>query len=319
MVRGLLRQQRTPPRNDGFGASMEYSFPHYLLSKQSVDDRALNKDVLNALKSNLPPQPFRIIEVGAGTGTMLRRLIRWDVVRQCEYVLVDEMEENIEYASAWIPQWATEAGFSFGDDMSVESRGENQWRIFDDMHDVQIYLERADAFDFIQGNKEPADLLIAHAFLDLLPMPDSLSKLFSLTKNLAWLTINFDGVTTFEPTIDAELDKKIERLYHESMDKRASGGDSKSGRHLFEHLRDAGIEILEAGASDWVVFPQDGKYPDDEAYFLHFILHFFEESLGGNAGLDRNEFAEWIRERRAQIERGGLVYIAHQMDFLAKV
>ncbi len=35
---------------------MEYSFPHYLLSKQSVDDRALNKDVLSALKANLPAE-----------------------------------------------------------------------------------------------------------------------------------------------------------------------------------------------------------------------------------------------------------------------
>ena len=29
---------------------MEYSFSHYLQSKQTVDDRALNKDVFNALK-----------------------------------------------------------------------------------------------------------------------------------------------------------------------------------------------------------------------------------------------------------------------------
>lgn len=78
---------------------MEYSFPHYLLSKQSVDDRALNKDVLNALKASLPQQPIRIIEVGAGIGTMLRRLMRWDVIHRAEYVLVDEMAENIEAAS----------------------------------------------------------------------------------------------------------------------------------------------------------------------------------------------------------------------------
>ena len=32
---------------------MEYSFPHYLRSKQSVDDRALNKDVLETLKANV--------------------------------------------------------------------------------------------------------------------------------------------------------------------------------------------------------------------------------------------------------------------------
>ena len=290
---------------------MIYSFPHYLLSKQSVDDRALNKDVLNALKANLPQHPLRIIEVGAGIGTMLRRLIRWDVIHQCEYVLVDEMAENIEYASAWVKDWAQEAG------LSVERGGKNQVRVFDDAHDVHIQLEQADVFDFIQKNKEPAELLIAHAFLDLLPMPESMPKLLSLTKDLAWLTINFDGMTTFEPTIDDALDEQIERLYHKTMDNRATGGDSKSGRHLFSHLRNVGAEILAAGASDWVVHA-NGKYVEDEAYFLHFILHFFDESLKEHPELDKDAFAWWLAKRRAQVDHGELVYIAHQMDFLVK-
>ena len=290
---------------------MEYSFPHYLLAKQSVDDRALNKDVLNALKRNLPQQPFRIIEVGAGIGTMLRRLVRWDVVQHAEYVMVDEIAENVEYASEWTKVWAEEAGFS-------TERSGNRIRLFDETHDVNVQLERADVFDFIQKNKEPADLLIAHAFLDLLPMPESLPKLLSLTKRLAWFTVNFDGMTTFEPTVDAALDVQIERLYHETMDRRATGGDSQSGRHLFGHLRGAGAEIAAAGASDWVVHARDGKYQEDEAYFLHFILHFFEESLTGHEGLDAGSLAEWLNERLAQIERGELVYIAHQMDFFVR-
>jgi len=291
---------------------MEYSFPRYLLSKQSVDDRALNKDVFNALKSHLPQKPLRIIEVGAGIGTMVKRLVNWEILRYAEYVLVDEMSENIAHAQAWIPQWAVEAG------LSVERSAENQLRIFDVSRDVRIQLECADVFDFIQKNKTPADLLIAHAFLDLLPMPESLEKLLTLTNGLAWLTLNFDGVTTLEPTLDAALDERIERLYHKTMDERCTGGSSKSGRQLFTHIRQAGAEILAAGASDWVVYGVDGKYPQDEAYFLHFILHFFEESLMGNAELDENAFADWLKKRRTQIERGELVYVAHQMDFLMK-
>ncbi len=291
---------------------MEYSFPHYLLSKQSVDDRALNRHVYETLVTSLPAQPIRIIEVGAGIGTMLARLIRWGLLRQAEYVIVDEMAENSASASGWIPRFATEAG------LSVERSGPDQLRVFDQSRDIRITLERADVFDFIQRKPAPADLLIAHAFLDLLPMPDSLPKLFPLTKNLAWLTINFDGVTTLEPTLDSELDRKIERLYHCTMDTRATGGDSQSGRHLFGHLQTVGAAILAAGASDWVVYALNGKYPEDEAYFLHFILHFFEESLTGHAELDAAAFADWLKERRAQIERSELVYIAHQMDFLVR-
>ena len=292
---------------------MDYSFPHYLLSKQSVDDRALNRTVLDSLKVNLPAAPLRIIEVGAGIGTMIMRLLRWDVLTKADYVLVDELAENIESAKEWIPLWAVEAG------LSVERTEQDSLRVFDSVRDVQIHFQCADVFDFIKKNSEPADLLIAHAFLDLLPMPESMPSLLALTKHLAWLTVNFDGVTSLEPTIDATLDERIERLYHATMDTRLTGGDSRAGRHLFSHIRSAGAEILSAGASDWVVHSVDGKYAADEAYFLNFILHFFEESLTGNVELDAAAFEHWIKERRAQIERGELVYIAHQMDFLARV
>jgi hypothetical protein len=292
---------------------MEYSFSRYLLSKQNVDDRALNKDVLSALKANLPAEPLTITEVGGGIGTMLARLLRWDIIARANYTLVDEMEENIHFARAWLPEWAGENG------LKTEEIGTNKLRIFDAQRELHVRLVQADMFDFIKQKPESAELLIAHAFLDLLPMPDSLPKLLSLTKNLAWLTVNFDGVTSLEPVTDPELDAKIERLYHESMDTRPSGGDSRSGRHLFGHLKQAGAEIVSAGASDWVVYPFDGQYPADEAYFLQFILHFFEESLGGHLELDAAVFADWLEKRRGQVERGELVYIAHQMDFLSKV
>jgi hypothetical protein len=292
---------------------MGYSFPRYLLSKQSVDDRALNKDVLGALKANLPDKPLKIIEVGGGIGTMLARILRWDVISQAEYTLVDEMGENIEFAQTWLPNWATEYG------IQSEEIGGNQLRIFDEQRDIHVRFVQADVFEFIGRKPESADLLVAHAFLDLLPMPESLPKLLSLTNNLAWLTLNIDGVTSLEPVIDPDLDAKIERLYHETMDTRSSGGDSKSGRHLFGYLKQAGAQIEAAGSSDWVVYPVDGQYPDDEAYFLQFILHFFEESLGNHPGLDKAVFADWLHKRWEQVARGELVYIAHQMDFLARV
>jgi hypothetical protein len=192
-------------------------------------------------------------------------------------------------------------------------------QIFDARRYLRVKLVLADVFDFIEQKSTPADLLIAHAFLDLLPMPESLPKLFSLTKKLAWLTVNFDGVTSLEPVIDAELDAKIEQLYHEAMDTRPTGGDSLSGRHLFGHLKQVGVKIEAAGSSDWVVYPVAGQYPADEVYFLQFILHFFEESLKDHPALNKAAFAGWLQKRREQIVRGELVYIAHQMDFLARV
>ncbi|GAB4505379.1 MAG: class I SAM-dependent methyltransferase [Anaerolineales bacterium] len=292
---------------------MDDSFPCYLLAKQSVDDRALNKDVLSALRAALPERPLTIIEVGGGIGTMLARLLRWQVIAQAEYTLVDAMPENIAFAQKWLPQWAQENG------LTAEVIDEAALRLFDARRLVRLRLVQADVFDFIARRPPPADLLIAHAFLDLLPMPQSLAPLLSLTGNLAWLTLNFDGVTSLAPCLDPDLDAVIERLYHETMDSRPGGGDSLSGRHLFGYLEQAGAWIEAAGASDWVVYPRAGQYPAEEAYFLQVILHFFEAALGNHAGLDKAAFANWLEKRRGQVRRGELVYIAHQMDFLARV
>ncbi len=291
---------------------MDYSFPRYLLAKQAIDDRALNRQVLDALRLSLPLTEVRVIEVGAGMGNMLARLLSWDILTCAEYIHVDAMAENITFALEWLPRWAARAG------MRVERTGPNRLRICDADRDVSVTLEQADVMEFIERGPAPADLLIANAFLDLLPMPKSLPRLLALTKDLAWLTLNFDGLTSLEPTIDAALDEKIERLYHETMDTRPSGGDSRSGRHLFGYLREAGAEILAAGASDWAVYARNGQFTAEESYFLGYILHFFEESLAGHPELEPEKLAGWLQRRHGQVERGELVYIAHQMDFLAR-
>jgi hypothetical protein len=302
---------------------MDYSFSHYLLAKQTVDDRALNRPVYERLVAELasvgpsPKPAFSVVEVGAGIGTMLVRLLRWNLLPvSTEYILVDEMPENIVFAREWLPRWGREHGWR------VEPAGDVLRFYASDSApvSVSVRLVQADVFDFIWQKPQPSDLLIAHAFLDLLPMPASLTGLFGLLKpgGLAWLTINFDGVTSLEPALDPRLDAQIEQLYHQTMDRRPTGGDSQSGRHLFGHVQAAGGEVLAAGASDWVVFPSNGKYPAAEAYFLHFILHFFELSLGAHPELDAAAFETWLAARRGQIERGELIYIAHQMDFLAR-
>ena len=298
---------------------MDYSFPRYLLSKQTVDDRALNRTVYAALQANLPAGPLRIVEVGAGIGSMPVRLLRWGLPGRAnefvaEYTAVDELEENTAFGLEWIPGWAAENG------LQVEAAGDDRLRLVDANRQVWLTFAARDVFDFIDSRPPPADLLIAHAFLDLLPLPESLGRLFSLLEpgGLAWLTVNFDGVTAFEPALDPGLDAEIERLYHRTLDERPGGGDSRTGRHLFRYLKAAGADLLAAGPSDWVVHPVGGGYPADEAYFLAFILHFIEESLAGRPELDPGALDGWLAARRRQLEDGELVYLAHQLDFLVR-
>lgn len=277
---------------------MIYDFPRYLAAKKTVDDRALNAHVWQALHQNMPAHPH-ILEVGAGIGTMAERLAEQQFISTATYTAIDNQSENIATALQ---------------------------RLADLPKTIQLSLEAVDLFDFIQQKqgKQQWDMLIAHAFLDLMDIPATLPQLFSLLKpgGLFYFSINFDGVTALEPAIDPALDAQIEQLYHQTMDERfidgKPSGDSRSGRHLFGHLRQAGATILAAGGSDWVVFAGEDGYAADEKYFLQFIVETMYRALAEHPALDTVQFADWITQRRAQIEAEELVYIAHQLDFLGR-
>jgi hypothetical protein len=96
-------------------------------------------------------------------------------------------------------------------------------------------------------------------------------------------------------------------------------GDSRTGRRLFAHLRAAGVDVLAAGSSDWVVFSGANGYSADEAYFLHDIIHTIDMALTGDSQLDAERLRTWVAQRHAQIDQGALVYIAHQLDVLGRV
>jgi SAM-dependent methyltransferase len=272
-----------------------------LSAKKTVDNRALNGPVWQALAAAMENmQSPQILEVGAGIGTMVERLVERGVLREGVYTAVDAIPENIAIAQAHLQNLSPT---------------------------IQLELEAIELFDFgarEQGQRQ-WDLLIAHAFLDLMDIPATLPLLFSLLPpdGFFYFTLNFDGTTILQPTIDAAFDAHIERLYHRTMDERITAGkpsgDSQSGRHLFQHLRQAGAQILAAGSSDWVVFADEVGYAIDEAYFLHFIIETMRGALAGHPGLDNGRFRNWIAQRHAQIEAGELVYIAHQLDFFGRL
>ncbi len=256
-----------------------------------------------------PGDPVRILEVGCGIGTMLDRLFargfekpqpfERDDSPAFTYTGLDSEPENIAHAR---------------DRFSLPSS----------LHLPPISFLHADFFSLPATLALSSfDLLIAHAVLDLFALPRALPLLFSTLRpgGIFYFTLNFDGETIFQP--EHPLDPLILTLYHRSMDERLTdgqpSGDSRTGRHLFGHLQAAGAEILAAGSSDWVVFPGPQGYPGDEAYFLHHILHFFEQSLTGHPDLTAGDLTDWLTTRHAQVERGELIYLAHQLDFVGRV
>ncbi|HZD57645.1 MAG TPA: class I SAM-dependent methyltransferase [Anaerolineales bacterium] len=305
--------------------SKSYSFTRYLAAKKSVDDRALNRHVWQSLSASLPPtspgKPLRLLEIGAGIGTMLERMMALELFSSAEYTGIDSRAENITVARQRLPAWGAENGYQV-------SRTDSELLLFSRKgRQVKAAVEAVDVFEFAarRQHHNAFDLLLANAFLDVVDVPATLPSLLVLLKpgGLVYFTINFDGATIFEPVIDAELEERIQHLYHRSMDERLvagkPSGDSRIGRHLFGHLSAAGVRIVDAGSSDWVVFAGSKGYPYDEAFFLHFIIETIYRELQNHPEIEPSIFKEWAHQRHDQIERGELAYIAHQLDFLGRI
>ena len=244
-----------------------YSFMRYLAAKKSVDHRALNWQVwqrlVGALPEATPEQPLRILEIGAGLGSMVERLLAGDVLTHATYTAIDRVPALLAEAHRRVCQWARERGFE------VDESRQGQLHVWRAEQHITIETEAIDVAHFMvrEHGRRAWDLLIGQAFLDLIDMPTTLPGLCSLVRpgGLLYFPTTFDGGTAFQPESDAEFDRAIEACYHQAIDQRVldgkPSGDSRAGRRLFAHLRTAAVDVLAAGGSDWVVSPAPTATP----------------------------------------------------------
>lgn len=295
----------------------DISYQDYLAAKKQIDDASLNSNVLNrCMKELQKKEKAQIVELGAGTGAMAERFLDAGANFQ-SYMLVDELEENTNSSyrhllsvlkEREIPHTESEERIAFSSDT-----GKSEFR-----------FATADCFDYLQDKSGEYDLLIACALIDLLPMRRAVTEFFSSLKpnGLFYFPINFDGETIFEPVTNPIREERLMREYHRTMDERiindVVSGDSRTGRKLFSLIPELGGQILSGGASDWVVFPSGNRYSKDSRVFLRFILDTVMSALDVVETVDRQELVNWYEERLEQLERGELIYIAHQLDIMGQ-
>jgi len=293
---------------------MTFDYARYLAAKTTVDDRALNRQVLAEMGRLMPAGALRVLEVGAGLGTMVARLMDWDAVVAGEYILLDADRQLLNGSRRWLRDWADARGLRC-DPLPDGLR----------VGDLRVRLLHAELGSYLEAaHGAPADVLIANAVLDLVDVPAVLPGLIRLLVpgGVYWFTMNYDGESIFEP--GHPHDDQIMQAYHRDMDERfrygRSAGESRTGRHLFHYLRAAGAPALAAGSSDWVVHAgPDGTYPGDEAYFLRSILNTIQNALRNRQDrVEPADLADWLAERGRQLAAGELVYIAHQLDFVGR-
>jgi SAM-dependent methyltransferase len=300
-------------------------FLRYLAAKKAIDDRSIHKRVWDTLResvaSSQPKGDIKIFEAGCGIGTMLERIIDWKPAPRVLYTGIDASWQCIAEALKRLRRLCAETGL----ELVEEKPGRLTLR--DREFSLTAELIASDLFDFLSENSTPGswDLLMAHSFLDLVDITKTMA-LFLLAvrpEGLVYFTLNFDGLTAFEPVIEKELDEEIEQLYHETMDKRfikgGSKGGSRTGRSLLSLLKDHHVRILDSGSSDWICVAKEKGYGMDEAFFLHFIVDTVGEALSGHPRLDRERFSRWLEQRHRQIETGRLIYIAHQLDVVGRL
>src|SRR6476469_2298951 len=298
-------------------ASMTSGYARYLAAKTTVDDRALNRHVLAELRRLMPAGALQVLEVGAGLGTMVARLIDWGALGPGEYILLDADRQLLDCSRRWLRDWAAARGLR--SDLLPDGLQVGDLRVRLVHAELGSYLEAAQGAQGVL-----ADVLIANAVLDLVDVPAILPGLLRLLVpgGVYWFTINYDGESIFVP--GHTHDDQVLRAYHRDMDERVRygrpAGDSRTGRRLFHHLRAAGAPALAAGSSDWVVSAgPDGNYPDDEAYFLHSILSTIQDALRSRPDrVEPADLADWLAMRGRQLAAGELVYIAHQLDFVGR-
>ena len=296
-------------------------FQRYLRAKRTVDDRALDETLLDRVRAELLAKardrdgPIRILEVGAGIGTMIQRFVDRDLFPggEIEYVAVDVDHANVRTMRRRIPEWAETLGFDVSDERTIVASGADRT--------LSIEPVEAEATAFVDGDPRAWDLLIGAALLDVLRLDRLPALLSSLDPGgLAYFPITFDGATRFLPADPA--DRAVERHYHRHMDAKP-GGDSRAGDHALDRLHGrSDATMLGVAGSDWIVRPDGGTYPADEAYFLSYILDTVEAAVGE---LDRDDdlsdavLEDWIARRRGQLAAGDLAYHTHQLDLLARV
>jgi hypothetical protein len=293
---------------------MTLDYARYLTAKTTVDDRALNRHVLAELRRLMPAGAPRVLEVGAGLGTMVARLMDWAAVVTGEYILLDADRQLLDGSRRWLSDWAAARGLRcepLPDGLRVG--------------DLRVLLVHAELGSYLEAaHQAPADVLIANAVLDLVDVPAVLPGLLRLLVpgGAYWFTINYDGESIFEP--GHPHDDQIMRAYHRDMEERfrfgRPAGESRTGRHLLHHLRAAGAPALAAGSSDWVVHAgPDGTYAGDEAFFLRSILDTIQSALRDRRDrVEPADLADWLAERGRQLAAGELAYIAHQLDFAGR-
>ena len=284
----------------------------YFEAKAFVDEKSVHESTKSLFLALAVELNGRVLDLGCGSGKMLQRLLRWGIPKSTMYLGVDSDPMVIK---------PFENTFNTVFGQVHTDRKENGIEITAPGR-VRIILHSQEAEDFLKEENQ-FEVITSCSFFDLVNVYSLLPLIYERLRSggLVYFICNFDGETYFEPIISSELDERIMKRYHDSMQKRnlelgIPGGEYRLGRKLAPIWRRYGGKVLSLGSSDWVIYPKHGQYPKEERCLLQSILNFLTQSLRGYPEITPGEIDFWIRERKRQLKNGELFFVAHNLDFL---
>ena len=290
-------------------------FADFLAAKYALDERSLNPSVAGAWVRGLEHVPvLDCLDVGAGTGATVRRMLEWRPSRPWCLTLLECDCELIECARVGALQLLTERGYR------PAWRGER--------------LESEDAhfaLRFVAGELESYrpqarfDAIVAHAVMDLVSLDAALERFVQWLRPEGYLyaTIDYDGATELGPPYrDALFEAELVACYDASMEARRRNGESTGGAHCGERLQALlpryGFDIVCAGRSDWHIRPIGGRYPDQDEVCLAVLTGFIAKEAIAADRFDVEAVARWREDRLRQIETRQLAMRVRNCDVLAR-
>ncbi len=299
-----------------------FNFTDYLEAKMEVDERSRNGAVLRTfkklfLKKNNPV----IVDLGTGTGMMIRRLLLLPLRGNVALYGVDNDPGCCTAALHHVKKALLRLDYSVksrNDHISAEKQGTH----------LRVHIVQSDILD----PSFPDTLGIAHAqcitanaFMDLVPLKEGMEHIFELLEEggILYSTINYDGSTTLLPQWrNQDFEQSLFALYDKSMDERLihghRTGGSRTGSLIFSAAQEVGLHVADFGISDWEVFPKKGRYKKGEKYFLKSIVSLIYQEVGKSDQLDHRELNAWYTERLQQSDLNALTLITHQTDIVAE-
>ena len=313
----------------GMSDSGNPPFEEYLEAKVEVDDASLHQKTFERFTSLLSTiDSPRILDVGTGTGAMIRRLLGIQLKGDAIIQGLDTESTSLQRAKMLIGTQLRQTGGEINEDEGQIVSIENELR-----KTIQFlkgdFLSKSIRESLITI---PYHCITANAFMDLVPPNEAVHIVSDLLVpgGIFYTTINYDGITSLFPSYgDASFENELLSIYNDSMDKRERAGlpvgGSRTGSRIYNILIDRGFVIEGFGASDWSVFPWDGRYAGSEALLLRRIVQniYREAKEEGKKKSQRDQNREqlnrWLEDRMDRISTGELALVVHQTDLLSRM